>query len=51
MNLLITLLGGYVVGDGIVSIYKYRYQSLKEHAARVIRSAIGIIFTYLGILL
>jgi hypothetical protein len=49
MNLLITILGGYVIGDGLVSIYKYRYQSLKEQLARLIRSTIGLFFAILGL--
>ena len=49
MNILIMGLGSWLVFDGLYSIYKYRQQSLGEHAIRVVRAAIGIILIVLSI--
>lgn len=44
-------LGIWLVLDGVISIYKYKQQSLPEHAIRVARAGVGILLILLGVML
>lgn len=42
MNLVLVILGGWIVFDGIFSILIYSGQTLPEHLVRIVRALIGL---------
>jgi succinate dehydrogenase/fumarate reductase cytochrome b subunit len=51
MNLLNAVFGIWLTIDGFGSIIKYRKQSMKEHAVRLVRAVVGLILLFLSSIL
>jgi len=41
MNIIVGILGAWIIFDGIVSIILYRDQTLEEHLIRIARACVG----------